>query len=441
MAQIDNTRTQVMGHVVRRNTWAIAACVCFACCVISTVFLGIIDTRIALALVAAFAIGGLVCALQIKDTRKTEKLHVMTNPEPLKMLPIANSLPESFVLYGRDGSRLSEDTDECFVMSAKVNKLFTMNPVWATVPKEMYTLPDQTVPYTVYLKENRDRELSKFAALRPDKVVMSLHSDIDLDLFRSEHPTVVLQKVSRYAVQVSDDAFNKVIINRLDDNRPVFCGRDQSIAEDGSLLPLSKAGNTNEIDIHSLIISSDGYVMFARGTAEHPLRPDKVISSASCSFLPSELQNRPVQESMIESIHNKINELYDIPEGTSIVSSFCGFSRMIQRGGAPEFYCLTRIDMTKDELVAAHRDPTSEFVDNILSASVPELDDVEDAARYIADAVNVLRRAVEKDISVSCSAMLMAISDAMCDKDQSEKILLRVGVIEGYVPSSEKVEE
>ena len=437
MARIDQTRQQVMNHVLRRNTWAIAAVACFICAVGSTVLLNFIDSKIALVLIAVFAIATVVCAFQIKETGKTEKFQVKRNPKALEMLPIANGLTDGFALYGRDGGRLHGDTDECFVMSHDVNRLFATKPIWVRIPDELYHLPDGTIPYTAYLKENRDKELSKYAALRPDKAVMSLHSDINLALFESDHPVVDMKKVSRYAVQVSDDAFNKVIINKANGNEVVFDGRFQAIAEDGSLLSLADATGANEVDIHSLIISSDGYIMFARGTAEHPLRADKVIASAACSLLPSELQNRPVQESMIQSIHNKINELYNIPTGTDIKSSFCGFARILQRGGAPEFYCLTRIDMTKDELIAAHNDPTSEFIDNILMAMVPDLDNVEDAARYIADAVNVLRKAVEKDISISGSAMLNAITDAMCDKEMSEKVLLRTGVIAGYVPSSQ----
>ena len=437
MARIDQSRQQVLNHVLRRNTWAIAAVACFICAVASTMMLNLIDPKIALALIAVFAIATVVCAFQIKETGKTEKFSVKENTKPLEMLPIANSLSDGFALYGRDGGRLRGDTDACFVMSHEVNRLFTTRPLWVTIPNELYHLPDGTIPYTAYLKENRDKELSKYAALRPDKAVMSLHSDIDLKLFESEHPTVIMKKVSRYAVQVSDDAFNKIIVNKANGNEIVFNGRSQSIAENGSLLSLANATGANEVDIHSLIISSDGYIMFARGTAEHPLRPDKVIASAACSLLPSELQKRPVQESMIDSIHNKIKELYDIPAGTDMKSSFCGFARILQRGGAPEFYCLTRIDMTKNQLIKAHNDPTSEFIDDILMAMVPDLENVEDAARYIADAVNVLRKAVEKDISISGSAMLNAITDAMCDKEMSEKVLLRTGVIAGYVPSSQ----
>ena len=432
MAKIDEAKQQVLEHNVRRNMWAIATMICFTACVVSGFLIYAIPPRISLILVAVFAVATFFCVAMIKDSSKTESLEVIDNPEPLRIDVIRQGLSEDEEIYGYGGEVLREDGDKGYIMSTEVNKLFVLNPIWVHVSDELYRLPEQTVPWAAYLRDYRHKELTKYAALRPDKAVVGLASDIDKKLFESEKPTIEMHKLTRYAVQITDDAFGKKILNskKKGPDKTVFDGREPAMDDEGHLLPLSKSQLGHEVDIQTLIVSSDGYLMFSRGTKEHPLRPERVIASAACSFLPSEVQDRPVQESMIESIHNKIRVLYDIPDGTDMRSSFCGFVRILSRGGSPEFYCMTRLDMTKDEIIKAHRDPTSEFVEELLKDMVPELDSVEDASEYVADAIVSLQKAFSGDISLSASAMLSVIIDAMHDPLVAGKVMRRIGVIE-----------
>lgn len=433
MAQVDETKKQVLDHNIARNKWAIAAMVAFMLCVASSLLLYVLPPTIPLFLVAVFGIATFVCALKIKDSSKTELLHVLQNPARFEYEKMQEQLTDGFNLYGLDGARLAEPTIESFVMSSDVNRLFITQPLNAVVPEGKFRFEDPSIlPYTAYLKDTRDKELSHFAALRPDKSVMGLDSPINLKAFENpEKRPLRFIALSRYAVQVTDDAFNKVIINKKKiSDKVVFDGRKCCIGANGELLDFDDATNANQIDMHSLIISKDGYPMFRRGTSEHPLFADKIISSAACSLLPEEAEvNHPIQESMIQSIHNKIRILYHIPEGTKMASSFCGFARIINRGAAPEFYCLTRLDMTKDEILAAHNDPTAEFSDTTLMPSVAGFEDSEDMALCICKGVTNMREVVGKDISISASAMLNVIMDAMADDVMSRKVLQRIGLI------------
>lgn len=431
MAKIDNSKQQVFERNVKHNRWAIAAVVLFVACALSTLLFGILSTPIVFSIIIILAIGAFACSMQIKDSSKEEQLSVIESERSLSPDAIRDDLGDDYQVYGRNGLPL-EYGEDGYVMSKKVNGLYSTLPIWAVVPEELYKLPEKTIKYTAYLKGDRDKQLSKFAALRPNKAVMGLSSDINEELFNDEHPTVEMHLATRFAVQVTDDAAQKSILNkkRIKD-RVVFDGHELSDKGNGALISISMSELVNEVDIHSLMISNDGYIMFARGTKEHPLRPGKVISSASCSFLPTEFEDgRPVQESMIESIHNKIHVLYDIPTDTEIKSSFCGFARMLPRGGAPEFYCLTRIDLSKDELIKAHRDVTSEFIDETLESVVPELTTVEDAAEYIRAGIKKVRENAGDLISLSASAMLTAIDGAMSETASSRKALRRIGVIE-----------
>ena len=434
MRQVDNTQKQIIDHNVIRNKWAILSFVSFLACVLVSLLFWVdgVDKRIVLFFVSLFAVLTFFFAMKITDTRKTEQLVVVENPLELDCSKIEEGLEDGFAIYGIDGEKLSSNTLESFITSEEVNRKFITEPVNSTMPDELYTFEDTDVlPYTAYLKDNRDKELSKFAALRPDKAVMGLDSPINMSTFDNLDVPVKVIPISRQAVQVTDDAFNKIVVNKKKvSNKIVYSGRKCCLDEQGHLKDFSEATNANQIDICSLMISNDGYILFRRGTQSHPLCSGKVIGSAACSLLPEETDtSRPIQECMIESIHNKIHVIYDIGSDVKIASSFCGFARILKRGGAPEFFCLTRIDLPKSKITAAHHDETSEFIDEMMKEMVPDLESVEDAASYIAQAIKSLKEDVGDSISIDGAAMLHVISQAMGDKTMATKVLQRIELI------------
>lgn len=425
----DQSRKQVATYNFYKNKWAIAALVVFMLDVACVLLFGVIDSLIVLALMGALSIACLFCSFQITQSSKTEELIVFDNPTPIPTESIEQGLNDGMQLYGRDG-KAEDGNVNCYAMSAKVNHMFVRFPIWAKVSEKDYELPESVLPYVAYLKDYRNASLADSIALRPDKGVAGLASDITAKMFESEHPFVNVNIVSRYSVQVTDDAFDKLIMNKKKiSNKIVFDGRKLGLDESGALKGFAESGCASEMDIHSLLISSDGYMMLAVGTDSHPIAPKQLISSASCSLLPAEIESRPIQESMISSIHSKLRVSYNIPEETTLASSFCGFARMLPRGGAPEFYCLTRIGMTKDEIIAALKDETMCFDNRFLRPVVPELagdaaqQEIQEAIIYVADVAG-------DDVSLSAAALMRAVADAMIDTPTARKILRRLGIIE-----------
>lgn len=425
----DQSRKQVATYNFYKNKWAIAALAIFVLDVACVLLFGIIDSLIVLAVMAALSIACLYCALRITQTSKTEDLVVLDNPMPLPTSSIEAGLRDGMMLYGRVGKAQEGDV-ESYAMSSDINHMFVRFPIWANVSETDYELPQSVLPYVAYLKDYRNKSLAESIALRPDKDVAGLASDITPGLFDSEHPSVDVDVVSRYSVQVTDDAFDKLIINKKRiSEKVVFDGRKLGLDDAGELRSFSESGCASEIDIHSLLISSDGYMMLAVGTDSHPIAPKRIVSSASCSLLPSEIDGRPIQESMISSIHSKLRISYSIPQDVEIASSFCGFARMLPRGGAPEFYCLTRVGMAKDEIVEALRDETMSFDERFLRPVVPKLDG-DAAQREIQEAIAYVADAAGDDVSLSASALMRAVSDTMEDHPSARKALRRLGIVE-----------
>lgn len=430
----DISRKQVARYNVKRNVWAIIAMSLFVIDALCVLLFNVLDATIVLAIMGILSILAFVAALQIKDVSKTERLAVATSPFDVDTAKIMAGCNAGNTLYDRHGKPATSDSNaaDCYMMSFEANHDFVRFPVYATISDTSYSLPEEVIPYAGILKEDRNKEFSALNASRADKDVTGLASDITPELFGSDHPTITVNHLTRYAVQVTDDAFNKIIINKKKiSDKIVFNGHDLALTKDGHLKAFADSKMANEIDIHSLIISNDGYLMLARGTEDHPLRAGQIIASASCSLLPDEIEAKPIQESMVGSIHAKIRKSFIIPDSTDIQSSFCGFARMIQRGGAPEFYCITRIGMSKDELVCAHCDATSTFMYDLPCANMQiDLSNNDDIRQQLADYMQQARKVADNDIAVSASALFMSVEEAMGDMPTAGKIMRRIGIIE-----------
>lgn len=422
----EQSKRQVLLYNFQKNKWAIAALALFILDAACVLLIGIVDSLIMLALMAVLSAACLFCALHIKETSRTEQLAVVDNPAPIDTDILTENMHDSVKVIGRDGN-LAKDTVECFIVSEELNRRFVLRPLWARVSEDPYRLPEPVLPFVAYLKDYRNQSLAQVLAIRPDKAVAGLAGDITVDMFDDEHPEVKVDIPTRYSVQVTDDAFNKLIINkkRISD-KVVFDGRSLALDDKGRLDGFSSSKICNEMDIQSLIISSDGYMMIAQGTEEHPLCPGEIVPSASCSLLPDEIEDRPLQESMISSIHAKIHTLFDIPDDVDMKSSFCGMTRMVMRGGAPEFYCLTLIDMDKDALLSSHKDSSTVLVPDIIGNRICL--DEEAFAISIQEATNeVMPR---KDLSLSASAAFFVARTSAGDCAVARKILCRLGIVE-----------
>ena len=425
--RVDNTIKQVTEHNIQVNKMTILTMVFFLCCVIMAVLTYIFPYWYVGAICIVFLVITIICAFNIRDTSKTENLRIIQNTSPLPIAQIESGLSPNKNIIGLDGQKAQEDASSAFIYAHDESRAFILKGHSPYIEERLYEFPNIILPYTAYLKDNRDKELSRYAALRPDKVVMGLRSNLSVEELQNDMP-VKIQTVSRSAAQITDDSFNKIIINKKRvNNKIIFNGRDLSILPDGRLISFEDSKNANEIDIHTIIISSDGYVMFRKGTSAHPLFPGKMITSASCSLTNNVDMSRPIQESMISDIHKKIMEIYHLPQNAKMSSSFLGFSRILDRGGAPEFYAITRMSLKKSEIVKIHDDETARF-SSLTDSLVPSLATTEDAASYLHDAVSKLRQHSQDEISISAAALFFVLQQAMEDEEMFTKIFQRIGI-------------
>lgn len=158
----DNTVVQVTSHNARKNTFTILTLVFFFLTICCVFLASVIPIYIAAALSAIFLIITFICAFKIKTSSQDGDLRVVKNPKPVDVEAIERYLADDEGVYTVDNNNASE-IPEVYVYSFAASKEFVMNPFEAVADTKLYEFPEEILDYTMFLKDSRDKELSKFA--------------------------------------------------------------------------------------------------------------------------------------------------------------------------------------------------------------------------------------------------------------------------------------
>ena len=363
---VDKTGKQARAAGLRRNAWAIAAVACFLLCAGMSLLLPATPFMLFPFLIGVAAT--LYCVFRIKDRSLETPYRVVVNGDPLDLDAIAASLPEGFEVRGLP-ARSGEWTGfRSYVASDGFDEKLRSYPLAYEVPEGKFQFEDlELLPYVGYLKEHRNFELGPRVGNRPDKAVMGLDSDLTLESFNGKARLVAL---SRNAVQVTDDAFSKVVVDtRRITGKAVYFGRACCIGEDGSLAGIDEATNANQLDVGVIAISSDGVILTTRAGDDHPLCPGDLCPSAMSSVSPADIGSATtLQEIVVSTAKRKLRAAYGLgPDDISC--SVMGYARILAVGAAPEFYCIARLSKTHGELSRSHSDDVAAISDAVFPAS------------------------------------------------------------------------
>lgn len=386
MSKIDNLKTQVIDYNIKRNAWSILAVLFLILCGLSTFLLDIIPIQAVIALIIIFAGLSFFSAFKIRSFSATEKLIVTTHEEKVDYEKIRENLfPQSeLCVCGENGA---------YIINNSLNSALQNNTSHITISEEKYAVPEEIVPYVYYLKEDRNKELK---TIFPDKTVMGLDTELTEEILQA-NDNITMYTLTRSSVQVTDDSFNKIIINEKDDNKTVFDGRKMSIDENGHIKDIKQSSTANEVDIHGIVLSNDNKMIIAKATDEHPLYANQAVSCVSCSLLQEEItDDATLNSALAKSIRNKLHVLYDIPDNKISDVKIIGMSRIISRNGAPEFYAVITVDQTAREFMSQRQDIVSI---HDVDSTYDNIDDIK--SKYSVD-----------ELSVSLSALLKCVENA-----------------------------
>lgn len=114
---------------------------------------------------------------------------------------------------------------------------------------------------------------------------------------------------------------------------------------------LSASCMSDHIGVSTIAISSDGYAIILRHNNKTAISSDKLLPSGSGSMNYSDLQkNLDFRTSIIKAAERELCEETHIPSSMIQKTQVIGFYRDLDRGGKPEFCCITNLTCNKYDI-------------------------------------------------------------------------------------------
>lgn len=245
--------------------------------------------------------------------------------------------------------------DEKYVISNKVNqmliqnenqrlKLKSYNKIKVKKIKYKYTLP-------LLLKEFEPGILNhnifdKKANFYESKLLRMV-SDLYID---SEE--VKVQQVGYFDGQCSNELVYKIIKSNTSINYK-FEGEILLLDENKNLMSLESSPCANYLGASTTVITNDGYIIIRKQDYRNKSNPDKWAPTGSGSVDYDDLsQLYDFQSVIIQTMEREFREENNYCSKDSDIEMFThiiGYTRLIERGGKPDFFGISKINKTKCE--------------------------------------------------------------------------------------------
>ena len=114
---------------------------------------------------------------------------------------------------------------------------------------------------------------------------------------------------------------------------------------------LSASYMSDHIGVSTIAVSNDGYAIILRHNNKTAISSDKLLPSGSGSMNYSDLQkNEDFRTSIIKAAERELCEETHIPLNVIQKTQIIGFYRDLNRGGKPEFCCITNLSCNKYDI-------------------------------------------------------------------------------------------
>lgn len=167
---------------------------------------------------------------------------------------------------------------------------------------------------------------------------------------------IVLDSVGHYSVTVNEGCYyNSYLTNNIYNMRmshqngfyiePFLNSRNYPIKD------LSISCMSDHIGVSTIAVSNDGYAIILRHNNRTAISSDKLLPSGSGSMNYSDLQmNEDFRKSIIKAAERELSEETHIPINIIQKTQIIGFYRDLNRGGKPEFCCITYLTYNRHDI-------------------------------------------------------------------------------------------
>ena len=171
----------------------------------------------------------------------------------------------------------------------------------------------------------------------------------DLQLNGDSLKKVSLERTSYFCTLLTNDSVNsEVILSRR--HTPIFSGRETCFPH-ALIPPLSESDASNQIGASTLAITSDGFLVIMTNGPRSAIANGKMTSSGSGSSDWKDLDADLGLRLFIErTATRELTEELGIQHSDIKSFGIIGYGRFIDRGGKPEFFCLTRLSVDRGQI-------------------------------------------------------------------------------------------
>lgn len=257
----------------------------------------------------------------------------------------------------------------CASYSPKVNqaisKLASMPYVLDKKPWTLRGIGKELLPFALY------RASTKGIVFDADKI--RLNTDILLQDGRLP-ASLTLNKTTYFnGLSTNDQSFRKVYRRRESDLKshltPIYDGISlflEAIGEGAQLTALTSLSGSrcsNHLGVSTMAITNDGVVIIT-GQSSRNLQSRRLLApSGSGSMDWRDLgKDSDLLVAIKRAAERELAEECGIKPSMNLMStSVIGFARMVHRGGKPDFFCITKINLNSGDLELSHEDMEKTF--------------------------------------------------------------------------------
>lgn len=264
-------------------------------------------------------------------------------------------LPKLYIDNGYEHRRfLGSSQVEHYVESEKVNiflfkgSLGHKKPIRLVRAEGSYQVPCELRPMVFSM-------LSRLFARHKEQRLFNgklLRMTGDILPYEKDFRPIAVQMSRYFDGQVTNEMVFRQIV-RVDSIQECFEGKTLLVDEDNTLIELWKSRCANFIGASTIAITKDGYLLIGRQGPSSMANRSRYAPSGSGSVdyldyksVASSFSECTLQKVVVYAAERELREECSIKSLFHMETAVIGFARLLERGGKPDFFCLTFIDAT-----------------------------------------------------------------------------------------------
>jgi 8-oxo-dGTP pyrophosphatase MutT (NUDIX family) len=153
----------------------------------------------------------------------------------------------------------------------------------------------------------------------------------------------------------------------------MFAG-DSLFVADGKVLSLAQSSGSNAVGVSTLALTSDDVLVISRQGERSAVSASLLAPSGSGSADWADARRAAgLRDFLVRVAERELREECGLPRDTPMTSQVLAYARLLHRGGKPEFYCFTQLEVPYAEIRVRRQERALMFEHEALRIDEPHL--------------------------------------------------------------------